>query len=141
MARIDEFLEYYRRVPLFAACSKKDLRMVAAHAEKVHAEAGRALTTEGESGREFFMVVEGNGVVTRNGRRVGKVGPGDAFGELALLDGGIRNATVVAQTPMELLVLTRPSFVKMLDDAPGFATALLRGVARRLQDSDTTVGD
>jgi len=97
------------------------------------------LTGEGQLGRELFVIVTGDARVSRNGRRVGALGPGDAFGELALLDGGTRTATVVAETPMELLVLTRPAFVKMLDETPGFATALLRGVARRLQEADSRV--
>jgi len=136
MARVDEFLEYYRRVPLFAACTNKDLRMVASHTERAKARRGQELVREGQTGREFFMVVDGTAKVVRNGRKVGAIGPGDAFGELALLDGAPRNATVTAETEMELLVLTRPAFVKMLDDVPGFSRALLRGVARRLQAAD-----
>jgi len=136
VARVDEFLEYYRRVPLFAACTAKDLRMVANHAERANASPGQVLVQQGQRGRELFVVVEGTARVTRNGRKVGTLGPGDAFGEIALLDGGERNATVTAETDMELLVLMRPAFVKMLDDARGFSRALLRGVARRLQAAD-----
>lgn len=136
---LDEFLASYRRIPLFAACTKKDLRTVARQSERVRVGPGHVLTGEGQLGREFFVIVTGDARVSRNGRRVGALGPGDAFGELALLDGGARTATVVAETPMELLVLTRPAFVKMLDETPGFATALLRGVARRLQEADSRV--
>lgn len=139
MARLDVFLDYYRKVPLFAACTNKDLRMVARHAERAAVASGHVLIEEGEVGREFFVVVAGVGRVTREGRRVATLEAGDSFGEMALLDGGARNATVVAETEMELLVLTRPQFVKMLDDAPGFGRALLRGVARRLQEADANL--
>jgi CRP-like cAMP-binding protein len=138
---LDDFLDSYRRVPLFAECTKKDLRTVARQAEKVRAEPGRVLVTEGQLGREFFMIVTGTARVTRNGRKVATLGPGESFGELALLDGGARNATVVAETPMELLVLTRPAFVKLLDELPGFGATLLRGVARRLQQADARAVD
>jgi CRP-like cAMP-binding protein len=138
MARADEILEYFRRVPLFAACSKKDLKVVASQAERVHVEPGRVLVDQGEFGREFFAIVDGTARVVRNGRKIATLGPGEAFGELALLDRAPRNATVVAETEMDLLVLGQREFAKIVDAAPGFARALLVGIARRIHSSDVS---
>jgi CRP/FNR family transcriptional regulator, cyclic AMP receptor protein len=74
--------------------------------------------------------------VTRKGRKVATLGPGTAFGELALLDRAPRNATVVAETPMELVVLGQREFAGILDEVPGFARKLLAGLAHRLRESD-----
>jgi CRP-like cAMP-binding protein len=137
MARGDEYLEYFRRVPMFSTCSKKDLKAVAAHAERVSVPAGRILCEQGQTGREAFVVVAGKARVLRNGRKVGMIGPGQMFGELALLDRAPRNATVVADTDMELLVLGQREFMKLVDDAPAFARALLVGIARRINAAES----
>jgi CRP/FNR family transcriptional regulator, cyclic AMP receptor protein len=136
VARRDVLLEYYQRVPLFSACTKKDLKLVAAQSERVRVKAGQVLIHQGETGREFFAIVEGTARVIRNGRKIARLGPGEAFGELALLDRAPRNATVVAESDMELLVLGQREFAKIVDATPGFAHALLMGVARRIHDSD-----
>ncbi len=109
MARVrrDAFLDHLSEVPLFSALSKRDLQLVARAAEDVKVEAGKVLVTEGSAGAEFFVIVDGKARVTRRGRKVAGLGPGQFFGELALLDRAPRNATVVAETPMELLVLGR----------------------------------
>jgi CRP-like cAMP-binding protein len=80
--------------------------------------------------------VDGTAKVTRQGRKVATLGPGTAFGELALLDKAPRNATVTAETPMELVVLGQREFGGLIDEVPGFARKLLAGMARRLRDSD-----
>jgi CRP-like cAMP-binding protein len=134
--RHDAFLAYFQKVPLFAACSKKDLQLVAAQTERVRVPAGRVLVEQGDTGKEFFAIVAGSARVSRNGRKVATLGPGDAFGELALLDKGPRNATVVADSDMELLVLGQREFAKIVDATPGFARTLLTGMARRIQQSD-----
>ena len=82
------------------------------------------------------MIIEGNATVSRHGRKVASLGAGDAFGELALLDKAPRNATVTAQTDMEVVVLGQREFGGLIDEVPGFARKLLAGMARRLRDSD-----
>jgi CRP-like cAMP-binding protein len=136
MARRDAFIEHLQQVPLFAACSRKDLQTVAKRAEDVYVTAGKALVSEGETGHEFFVIIDGRARVTRKGRTVATIGPGDAFGELALLDKAPRNASVVADTDMELVVLGQREFAGLIDDVPGFARKLLAGMAKRLRDSD-----
>ena len=107
MARHDAFIDHLQQVPLFAACSRKDLQLVARRAEDVRVAAGKALVSEGETGHEFFVILDGQAKVTRQGRKVASLGPGDAFGELALLEKAPRNATVIADSDMELVVLSQ----------------------------------
>src|SRR5574341_1352610 len=135
MAR-DAFIDHLAQVPLFSACSKKDLHLVAKRAEDVKVDAGKQLVSEGETGNEFFVVIDGNAVVSRHGQKVAELGPGGFFGELALLDKAPRNATVTADTPMELVVLGQREFAGLIDDVPEFAHKLLAGLARRLRDAD-----
>lgn len=136
MARHDAFLDHLAQVPLFSALSRKELALIARRAEDVKVDAGRVLVTEGATGSEFFVIVEGTAKVTRRGRKVASIGPGAAFGELALLDKAPRNATVVAETPMEVVVLGQREFGGIIDEVPGFARKLLAGMAKRLRDAD-----
>ena len=136
MSRRDAFLNHLAQVPLFSALSKKELQLVARRAEDVRVDPGRILVSEGSTGSEFFVIIDGTATVSRHGRKVASLGPGDAFGELALLDKAPRNATVTAQTEMELVVLGQREFGGLIDEVPGFARKLLAGMARRLRDSD-----
>ena len=136
MARRDAFIDHLQQVALFSACSRKDLQLVARRAEDVKVPAGKVLMTEGETGHEFFVILEGTAKVTRQGRRVASLGPGTAMGELALLDKAPRNATVVAETDMELVVLGQREFAGIIDEVPGFSRKLLGGMARRLREAD-----
>ena len=136
MARQDAFISHLQQVPLFSACSKRDLQLVARRAEDVRVAAGKVLVNEGETGHEFFVIIDGSARVTRRGKRVATLGAGSAFGELALLDKAPRNATVIAETPMELVVLGQREFAGILDEVPGFARKLLAGLAHRLRESD-----
>ncbi len=121
---------------MFSACSKRDLQLVARRAEDVRVAAGKVLVNEGETGHEFFVILDGTARVTRRGKRVATLSPGSAFGELALLDRAPRNATVVAETPMELVVLGQREFAGIIDEVPGFARKLLAGMASRLREAD-----
>jgi CRP-like cAMP-binding protein len=136
MARRDAFIDHLQQVPLFAACSRKDLQLVARRAEDVRVPAGKALVNEGETGHEFFVILEGTARVSRQGRKVATIGPGAAFGELALLEKAPRNATVTADSDMELVVLGQREFAGLIDEVPGFARKLLAGMAHRLRDAD-----
>lgn len=136
MAR-DAFLDHLAEVPLFAACSRKDLQLVAKRAEDVKVDAGKQLVTEGDAGTEFFVIIDGNATVRTHGQKVAELGPGSFFGELALLERAPRNATVTADTPMELVVLGQREFAGLLDDVPEFAHKLLAGLARRLRQADS----
>ncbi len=136
MPRGDVFLDHLRQVSLFSALSRKELGLVARRAEDVKVNAGKVLVSEGAPGSEFFVIVDGTAKVTRKGRKVATLGPGDAFGELALLDRAPRNATVVAETPMEVVVLGQREFAGIIDEVPGFSRKLLAGLAHRLREYD-----
>ncbi|HZJ26209.1 MAG TPA: cyclic nucleotide-binding domain-containing protein [Acidimicrobiia bacterium] len=136
MARRGEYLRHLAEVPLFSALSKKDLALLARRGEDVRVEPGAVLCSEGSAGQEFFVILEGTARVSRKGRTITTLGPGGAFGELALLDKAPRNATVTAESEMELVVLGQREFGGLIDEAPGFARKLLAGMARRLRDAD-----
>jgi CRP/FNR family transcriptional regulator, cyclic AMP receptor protein len=138
MARLrrDAFLDHLAEVPLFSALSKKDLQLVARNTEDVKVDAGKVLVSEGSAGTEFFVIVDGKARVTRRGKKIAELGQGGFFGDLALLDRAPRNATVVAETPMEVLVLGQREFAALIDEVPGFAHKLLAGLARRLREAD-----
>ena len=137
MASRDALADLFQQIPLFAGCTKKDLKLVLSQAERVHVHPGQVLISEGQTGREFFMVLEGTATVSRRGRKVTTLGPGQSFGELALLDPAPRNATVTASTDMELVVLGQREFAKIVDATPGFARSLLSGMAQRVNAADS----
>ena len=120
-------------VALFSPCAKHELRQIAALVDEVDAPKGKTLVREGDTGSEFFVVVEGTATATRRGRKVATIGPGSFFGELALLDQGPRAATVTADTDMRLLVLTSRAFSTVLEDVPSVSRKVLRGLAERLR--------
>ena len=136
MARRDQFIEHLAQVPLFSALSRKELALVARRAEDVVVPAGKVLVSEGETGQQFFVIMSGTASLTRRGNKIATLGPGDSFGELALLDKHPRTATAVADTPMELVVLGQREFAGLIDEAPGFARKLLAAMAGRLRAAD-----
>jgi CRP/FNR family transcriptional regulator, cyclic AMP receptor protein len=127
-------------LPLFSACSTRDLERLASATDEVVIEAGTVLTTEGTVGREAFVILDGVAEVRKGERIEAELGVGEHFGELALLDGGPRTATVVARTDMTLLVLSKPAFNAVLDEIPTLAHKLLVSLARRLRISEQSLG-
>jgi CRP/FNR family transcriptional regulator, cyclic AMP receptor protein len=133
--RKNEKVELIASIPLFSDCSKKEIGAVAAIADEIDAREGVALVTQGERGREAFVIVEGSARVVRNGRRVADLGPGDVVGEMALVTDLPRNATVTATSAVHLLVVTERSFKHLLRDMPSVALNVLRTVARRAAEN------
>jgi CRP/FNR family transcriptional regulator, cyclic AMP receptor protein len=131
MAR-DAWLNHLAQVPLFADCSKKQLQSVAAASIELTIDTGKVLVREGEAGHEAFVIMEGNATVSRKGETIAQLGVGDVVGELAPLTGGNRTATVVADTPMELLVIGQREFAGLLDEVPGLAVRVLHNLAHRM---------
>jgi CRP-like cAMP-binding protein len=121
-------------VPLFSSCSQRDLQKLAAVCDEVSLKSGGTLVEQGHAGHEFFLIIEGQAVVRRNGWDVTFLSQGQYFGELALLTTGPRDATVTADTNMVLLVMGQREFLGVLDEVPGLARKLLRYLATRLQD-------
>ena len=129
-------VDYLKTVPLFATFSKKDLRRVARAADDVDIRPGYVIVEQDRPGHGFYLILEGTATVKRNNRKVATLGPGQYFGELALLDRGPRNATVVADTTMRVLVLGPREFGGIIDEVPGLARKLLTSMAQRLRECD-----
>ena len=114
--RRDSKIELLRAVPLFSRCSARELRSIASIADEVEVKEGKELTREGERGREFFVILEGQADVRRKSRKVNTLGPGEFLGEIALLTHVPRTATVAATTPMRALVITGPDLEEVFPD-------------------------
>ncbi|CAN5481299.1 N/A [soil metagenome] len=139
MATKSRRLDHLAAVPLFSACSKRDLQKIERASDEIGVEAGRVLVDQGQTGREAFVIVEGTAVVRRSGRKIATLGPGDYFGELALLDRGPRTASVEAETPMKVLVLGQREFAGVIDEVPGLAHKLMASLAARIRDLDNKI--
>ena len=127
-------------VPLFEALSKRHLKQIAALTSSVEYDAGDTVIREGEPGEAFFVTVEGQAKVVVRGKTVHRLIPGDHFGEISLLDGGTRSATVVAETPLSVLRLNRAPFLKMVREDADLARALLASLARMVRRVDRSLG-
>ena len=134
--RQDTKVEALAKAPLFEGLSKKELTQLARVTDDVEVEAETVLCREGERGSEFFVIMDGDVEVTRNGRRV-KSGSsaGEFFGEVALITDVPRTATVTTKTPVRLFVLTAQAFWPMLDDYPSIERKVLRTLAKRVVDN------
>jgi CRP/FNR family transcriptional regulator, cyclic AMP receptor protein len=125
-------IELLKNVPLFAGCTRKELRELAVTADEIDLREGFALTREGKPGREFIVLVDGTARVTRNGRKLADIGPGDWVGEIALLTNAKRTATVTTTSPVRALILTDRGFRRVVDAMPSIAMKVLTSVADRL---------
>jgi CRP/FNR family transcriptional regulator, cyclic AMP receptor protein len=132
----DAKIELLSNVPLFSACSKRDLRRIAALVDEIDVPEGKVLIRQGEPGWECFVIAEGKAKATVRGSGSSSLGPGDVVGELALLDQGPRSASVTATTDMHLLVLTSRSFSSLIDDVPLVARRIMAGLARRVREAE-----
>jgi CRP/FNR family cyclic AMP-dependent transcriptional regulator len=126
-------IERLQETRLFAHCTKDELRQIASLTTVKEVDAGMVLAEQGTVGREFFVITEGSATATRDGSWLADLGPGSFFGELALLDGGPRTATVVADSRMTLLVLSRTEFKSLQLTAPTVAYKMLVEVGARLR--------
>jgi CRP/FNR family transcriptional regulator, cyclic AMP receptor protein len=133
-----ERVESLSRVPLFDRCSKRDLSRLAATTRIESVDAGHTLFREGSTATNLYIVLAGSVSVRRGGRVVARVGPGEVIGELAVVLGGTRTATVVAETPMDWLVMDQRSLRQAIDTVPGLGWKLLSSMASRLSDTDLT---
>jgi CRP-like cAMP-binding protein len=133
----DTKVQALKGVPLFEGLSRKELVQLERVCEDVQVEPGKVLCKEGQTGDEFFVIVDGRVQVTRKGRRLSTLGSGDFVGEIALVTELPRTATVTAETPVRSFVLTRREFHAVLDQNPKVARKVLRVLARRLAESSS----
>ena len=130
---VEDVLE---NVPLFAECSKKEISLLAGMVEEEEFEADAVLCKEGESGLGLSILMEGDVAVSIGGEHRRDMGPGSFFGEIALLDGGPRTATITAKTPVRVLSIPAWTFNATLESSPELAVKMLREVTRRVRETD-----
>jgi CRP-like cAMP-binding protein len=120
-----------RRIQLFDVLSRKQRKLLAIWADEVDVPPGKVLCCQGKTSDEFFVIEEGTAKVVRDGQYLDELGPGDFFGEMGVLDDAPRNADVVAETPLTLMVLRGPALKELERDAPNLARRLRRSVQQR----------
>jgi len=130
------YRERISNVPLFSGLSDKEVRSLAQRARQVSLPAGSVIVAEGARGVEFFVLLSGAAKVTRGGRAVGKLAAGDTFGELALIAGTSRRATVTTTEPSELMVVMRADFFALLDEFPKMTRKMLTALATWVADHE-----
>ena len=128
--------EQLKQVPFFSSCTKAELEMILGATTRLTFTAGEILAKEGSQGHEFMVINEGRVRVEAGGRVLSELGPGDFFGEIALLDGGPRTATVTAETDVVAEVIAQGDFDGLVARSPGLDRKLLIGLARRLREAD-----
>ena len=127
------------QVPLFEGLSRRHLKKIAEHADEISFREKETIVEAGQPGGTFFVVVEGEVKVTQGQRTIARAGPGEFFGEISLLDGGPRTASVIADTPVVAIRLFKSSFDKVVREEPVVAGKILAVVARRLREAEKTV--
>jgi len=134
MLRKNAKIELLKRVPLFERCSRRELGQIAMLADELDLPKARDLTREGASGFEFIILVEGEADVVRGVRVVNELGPGDFVGEIALVSGKPRTATVRTRGPARVLVITASGFRMLMHDVPSIKDKVLAAVTARIPD-------
>jgi CRP-like cAMP-binding protein len=127
------------QVPLFEGLSRRHLKRLAEHADEISFREKETIVEEDQPGGSFFAIVEGEVKVQQGGRVIATAGPGEFFGEISLLDGGPRSATVVAETPVVAIRLFKSSFDRVVKEEPKVAGKILTVVARRLREAERTI--
>ncbi len=125
-----------KAISIFAECSSKELKSISRLLTEVEVKPGAVLTRQGEPGREFMIINEGQATVRRDGKVLATLGPGDFFGELAVIAGVPRNATITADTTMTVEALNRREFSSLLDESPKIAKKILVGAVTRLHENE-----
>jgi CRP-like cAMP-binding protein len=129
----DTKVDALAKAPLFAALSRQELGELAKATEDLEVDEGKVLTREGDLGREFFVIVDGDVSVTQDGNEISRLGAGDFFGEIALIyDNARRTATVTAASPLRFFVLTRQSFRSLLEHQPEIEEKVMAALEERL---------
>jgi CRP/FNR family cyclic AMP-dependent transcriptional regulator len=135
----DAQLRHLQRVPLFSGFNEDELRRVAEHSRIVDAPAGAVITQIGDSGDSFFIIIDGTAAVRTPVGAGSQLQPGDCFGEMSLVDGEPRSATIVATTDLRLLVVDRSHFWRLLDETPELIRRILTILSRRVRRLEQTI--
>ena len=133
---VDSKAEALRNVPLFANLSKRDLAHIGRITEEIESKPGQVLMRQGELGHDLMLLVDGSARVEQNGREIDRLVSGDAFGEMSLLDGKPRSATVITEELSTLLIVHKQSFDDLLDTVPGLYRQMLVALCERIRRRD-----
>jgi CRP-like cAMP-binding protein len=131
-----DYLDHLAQIRLFSSCNSKELAKIAKASDELSLAEGKVLMAQDQPGREAFVIVDGRATVRIGDTDVAELGPGDHVGELALLDGGTRTATVTAATDMTVLVISQRAFFGLLDEVPGLARKILASIAGMVRELD-----
>jgi len=129
-------VELLSSMDMFSACSRRELGQVAAVAVQGELQEGAVLTRQGQKGGLAYVIGQGKAEVVRDGQRLASLGPGDVVGELSLIDGEPRSATVRALTPLQVLEINSDDLRRLLRKAPGVRRKLLEALSERLRQAD-----
>ena len=135
----DDKIDRLEDVGLLAGCSRRQLRSIARISEVIEVPAATVLARSGASGEEFFLILDGSARVEVSPRKRSRLEPGQYFGEMSLLDGGPRSASVIAETPLRLLVIKRRDFTTLLKEAPELTQSLLATLSQRLRQAEANL--
>ena len=134
--KVDQaILDSLMRLPIFANVHERDVVRVAEIGEPVDAEPGAILMDQGDVGTECFFVIDGSAAVYSGGQHIAAIGPGSIVGEMALVGHGPRNASVVAETPMQLLAFNIAAFHKLLEEMPGTKDVVMKVLEARAEEN------
>ena len=135
-ASSDDNAALLARIDLFAGLSSRQLRRLAERAKEVQHPPGRSVTREGNIGLGFHLILDGEATVSQGESVRRRLGPGDHFGEISMIDGRRRSATVTADTPMRTLTVPHATFEELVDQDPAFARGLLKVLCARLREAE-----
>jgi len=137
----DSVIEMLQNTPLWSGLTKQDLGLVARSSEERDFESGRTIVSKGEPGSGFYLILEGAVEVRSNGKTLSKLGPGQFFGEMSILNNQPRSADVVTVEPSRILFLSALSFKTLLFANPKIALTMLQEFGRRLRNTDGSLSD
>jgi CRP-like cAMP-binding protein len=137
----DDRIDRLEEVGLLAGCSRRQLRAIARISEVIEVPAATVLARAGTAGEEFFLILDGSARVEVSPRKRSRLEPGQYFGEMSLLDGGPRSASVTAETPLRLLVIKRRDFTTLLKEAPELTQSLLTTLSHRVRQAEAGLTD
>jgi CRP-like cAMP-binding protein len=130
---MSERTDVLRTIPLFSGMTDRSIERISEIAHEATFAAGTTLTREGEVGDSFVVIVHGHATVVQDGRTIRELGAGEYFGEISLIDGGPRTATVTAETPIDALVVDRDGFSRLMDEFPVVRLDLVSALTQRVR--------
>src|SRR5208337_190873 len=137
----DALIEMLQKTPLWSGLTKQDLKLIAKLSQERKFESGHAIVTKGEAGIGFYLILEGAVEVRSDGKTFSKLGPGQFFGEMSIIDNQPRSADVVATEASRVLILSAWSFKTLISDNPKIALKMMQEFVRRLRTTDKSLSD